>query len=50
MIIAEVWSAADGRYRFNTLNADREYIVLAHDHERQFNAVIADWVRPERRA
>lgn len=50
MIIAEVWSAADGRYRFNTINADREYIVLAHDHERQFNAVIADWVRPERRA
>ena len=50
MIIAEVWSAADGRYRFDTINADREYIVLAHDHERQFNAVIADWVRPERRA
>lgn len=48
-VIAEVWSAADGRYRFDTLNADREYIVLAHDHERQFNAVIADWVRPERR-
>lgn len=50
MIIAEVWSTTDGRYRFDTLNADREYIVLAHDHERQFNAVIADWVRPERRA
>jgi xanthine/CO dehydrogenase XdhC/CoxF family maturation factor len=50
LIIAEVWSTADGRYRFDTINADREYIVLAHDHERQFNAVIADWVRPERRA
>lgn len=50
MVIAEVWSTTDGRYRFDTINADREYIVLAHDHERQFNAVIADWVRPERRA
>ena len=49
MAIAEVWSASDGRYRFDSINADREYIVLAHDHERQFNAVIADWVRPERR-
>jgi hypothetical protein len=50
MVIAEVWSAADGRYRFDRVDADREYVVLAHDHERQFNAVIADWVRPERRA
>ena len=47
IIVAEVWSAFDGRYRFTSLNAKRRYLVLAFDHEQQFNAVIADDVRPE---
>ena len=47
IIVAEVWSAVDGRYRFASLNAKRRYLVLAFDHELQFNAVIADDVRPE---
>lgn len=48
LVLAETWSAADGTYRFDFLDPERDYFVLAHDHVRQFNAVIADWVRPER--
>lgn len=47
LLIAETWSRADGHYRFDTLDATRDYFVLAHDYAHQFNAVIADWVTPE---
>ncbi|WP_247539116.1 hypothetical protein [Ralstonia pseudosolanacearum] len=47
LLIAEAWSRKDGFYRFDFLDINRDYFVLAHDHVRQFNAVIADWVRPE---
>ncbi|ARU21604.1 HPr kinase [Ralstonia solanacearum] len=47
LLIAEAWSRKDGFYRFDFLDTDRDYFVLAHDHVRQFNAVIADWVRAE---
>ena len=48
-VVAELWSASNGSYRFESINANREYVVLSHDHERQFNAVVADYVKPERR-
>lgn len=48
-VVAELWSASNGSYRFESINANREYAVLSHDHERQFNAVVADYVKPERR-
>ena len=47
VVVAAGWSAKDGAYRFDWLDPTREYFVVAHDHVRQFNAVIADWVRPE---
>lgn len=47
LLIAETWSRKDGHYRFDFLDPTREYFVLAHDYVRQFNAVIADWVKPE---
>jgi hypothetical protein len=46
-LLRAVWSAADGRYAFDFLAAGRDYVVIAHDHERQFNAVVADAVQPE---
>jgi hypothetical protein len=47
LVIGETWSRQDGRYRFDFLDPSREYFVLAHDHVRQFNAVVADNVKPE---
>lgn len=47
LLVAEAWSRKDGQYRFDFLDPSREYFVLAHDYVRQFNAVIADWVKPE---
>ena len=48
VVVAAGWSAKDGAYRFEWLDPTREYFVVAHDHVRQFNAVVADWVLPER--
>lgn len=47
LLIAETWSRKDGHYHFDFLDPSRDYFVLAHDYVRQFNAVIADWVKPE---
>ena len=47
LLIAETWSRHDGRYRFDFLDPARNYVVLAHDHLRQFNAVVADGIQPE---
>jgi hypothetical protein len=47
LLVAETWSRNDGQYRFDFLDPSRDYFVLAHDYVKQFNAVIADWVRPE---
>ena len=47
LLVAEAWSRQDGFYRFDYLDTGRDFFLLAHDHVRQFNAVIADWVRPE---
>ena len=47
LLVAQAWSRMDGHYRFDWLDPSRDYFVLAHDHARQFNAVIADGVTPE---
>lgn len=47
LLVAETWSQPNGRYRFDLLDLTRDYFVLSHDHTAQFNAVIADRVRPE---
>lgn len=47
LVVASTWSAPDGSYRFDWLDPTKEYLVVARDHLRQFNAVITDWVRPE---
>ena len=45
-LIAETWSADDGSYRFERIDAARLYFVIAFDHERLHNAAIADIVTP----
>jgi hypothetical protein len=47
LLIAETWSRKDGHYRFDYLDPNRDFFVLTHDYVRQFNAVIADWIKPE---
>lgn len=41
-LVLSTVSAADGSYRFDHLNMDVRYAVMAFDDENEFNAVIAD--------
>ncbi|MEO1080061.1 MAG: hypothetical protein AAFY29_10945 [Pseudomonadota bacterium] len=45
--IAQTISLADGAYRFDGLNLDRRYTVVAVDYTDTYNAVVADNARPE---
>lgn len=36
----------NGGYRFENLNPDRRFFIIAFDHELRFNAVIRDNIRP----
>lgn len=47
LLVAETWSAADGSYRFDHLDPDQRFTVVAHDHERHYRAVIADRLQPQ---
>lgn len=47
LVVASAWSAVDGSYRFDWIDPTKEYFVVARDHVRQFNAVVADWIKPE---
>lgn len=47
LLVASVWSTKTGQYRIDFLDPTRDYVVLAHDYTHQFNAVIADFVKPE---
>lgn len=45
-IVARTRSDDLGNWRVDNLNADRKYIVIAVDTQRQFNAVIRDNIQP----
>ena len=45
-VIADVWSSDDGTYRFERLNEDQAYIVMALDHQGLYEPVAYDFVRP----
>lgn len=47
LLVAETWSAADGSYRFDHLDPDQHFTVVAHDHEHHYRAVIADRLQPQ---
>lgn len=46
VIVARSWSNPDGTYRFDGLNPDRRYYVVAFDHQLVYNAVIRDNIKP----
>lgn len=49
--VAETWSdQATGAYRFDGLNPDARFTVVAFDHLHQWRAVLADNLAPERGA
>lgn len=46
MLVLSTVSGGDGSYRFDHLNMDVRYAVMAFDRENEFNAVIADNLTP----
>lgn len=49
VLVDSTWSDKNtGAYRFDHIDPDREYTVIAYDHEHVFVAVIADRVKPVR--
>lgn len=45
-LIDQVITDSNGYYKFENLSDGFEFTLIAHDHQRQFNAVIQDMVRP----
>lgn len=45
--VARTWSAADGTYRLNGINPNREFTVVGFDHFEIYNAVIRDGIKPK---
>lgn len=44
--IADRWSAEDGTYRFEKLNEDEEYLMVAVDYKKQYEPVSYDYIQP----
>jgi len=48
VVVREAWSDAQtGAYRFEQLNPELRYQVIAYDHEHQYRAVVADSLRAQ---
>lgn len=45
-LMREVWSSPTGAYSFPNINPTIEYFVVAHDHNRIYNAVVSDMLKP----
>ena len=50
IVAATQVSAANGTYRFSRIDENRRYVVMAFDHQLQFNAVIRDNITPAEEA
>ncbi|ATD64117.1 hypothetical protein ACFPVS_08950 [Neisseria weixii] len=44
--IADTWSKPDGSYRFDRLNTDKEYMMVARDYKKQYEPVSYDYIKP----
>lgn len=44
-LLRETFSSPTGLYRFPNMRSDVEYILLADDHQRVYNAVVADKIK-----
>lgn len=45
-LVAQVQTDTLGNYQFVNLKTGFEFTLVAHDHQRQYNAVISDMVKP----
>ena len=44
--VATQWSNADGSYGFHALDENRDFILFALDHLKEYEPPAYDWVRP----
>lgn len=47
IVVAVGWSAADGTYRFDGLDPNEEFDVIARDYTRTYKDVVEPAVKPE---
>lgn len=45
-VIRSQWSKPDGTYRFDFLNPDKEFLMVALDHKKQYEPVSYDFIKP----
>ncbi|WP_246827763.1 hypothetical protein [Neisseria sp. HMSC064E01] len=45
-VIRTQWSKADGSYRFDYLNPNKEFLMVALDHKKQYEPVSYDFIKP----
>jgi hypothetical protein len=45
-MVRETWSDASGNYAFNNIDPSHTYLVLGHDHQQVYNAVVQDSITP----
>ena len=46
-IVREAWSNAAGYYRFQDLDPNKRFTIVAHDYRGTYNAVVADNAKPK---
>ncbi|WP_165006248.1 hypothetical protein [Neisseria yangbaofengii] len=44
--IADTWSKPDGSYRFDRLDSEKEYMMVARDYKKQYEPVSYDFIKP----
>lgn len=45
-VIRSQWSKPDGTYRFDFLNTEKEFLMVALDHKKQYEPVCYDFIKP----
>ena len=45
-VIRTQWSKPDGTYRFDYLNPNKEFLMVALDHKKQYEPVSYDFIKP----
>ena len=45
-VIRTQWSKPDGSYRFDYLNPNKEFLMVALDHKKQYETVSYDFIKP----
>ena len=45
-VIRSQWSKPNGTYRFDYLNPNKEFLMVALDHKKQYEPVSYDFIKP----